>query len=198
MDRKYLQLIGKLKNSITETRLNHSINVMNTAEQLALIHGFDVEKAKMAGLLHDCAKNLNEEEIDKTCNETGFIPDEIEMVQKKLLHGPIGALLAKKEYGIDDKEIFDAIYYHTTGRANMGNIEKIIYVADYIEPGRRFKNVDIFREISKTNLDLCIKMCADSTLKYIIKKGGLIHPRTVDARNYYLTQYMKNNTKKLF
>lgn len=180
------KMIKLLKTMIKEKRFEHSIGVMNTANELANIYSCDVQKARIAGLLHDCAKGVEKSEILKLCSDFGIVLDDINSYNIELLHGPLGAEFAKSIFYVDDKEVLDAIKYHTIGKENMCLLTKIIYLADYIEPGRNFKGVDIIREQSKVNLDRALVNSIDSTIKYVLEKGSLLHPNTVEARNYIL------------
>ena len=102
------------------------------------------------------------------------------------MHAPLGAEIASKEYGVDDVEILDSIRFHTTGRENMGILEKVIFLADYIEPGRNFPGVEEIREQAFEDIDSAMTMALDKSLKFVISKGALIHPLTVKARNYMI------------
>ena len=175
-----------LKETLTEKRFKHSMGVMETAAKLAKIHGADVEKATIAGLLHDCAKNYPAQDMIALCAEYGI---ELDPVMKKatgLIHGLLGAELAKRKFGIDDDEIYDAIYYHTVGKPNMSLLTKIIYIADGIEPMRNFDGVDEIRKLAEVDLDRALVVQIDYTIKSVLGKGRLLHTNTVDTRNYYL------------
>lgn len=179
-------IIIRLREQLSSKRLEHSINVMNTAVSLAKHYQADEQKAELAGILHDCAKELLKEESTKRAYEYGLEPDEIIRRQNSLLHGPLGAYIARNEFAVEDEEVFNAIYYHTTGRRSMSLLEKIVYISDYIEPGRTFKGVNVLRKLAFTNIDKCLLKCTDTTIRFILKEGGLLHPNTVDARNSVL------------
>ncbi|WAM32925.1 bis(5'-nucleosyl)-tetraphosphatase (symmetrical) YqeK [Caldicellulosiruptor morganii] len=174
---------AKLKDLLDEQRFLHSLGTMEYAILLAQRFGEDIQKAMVAGLVHDCAKCLDREELLNCAFKSGIVIDNIMINQPELLHGPAGSYLAKQLFKIYDVEILNAIAYHTTGRENMTKLEKIIYVADLIEPSRKFKSVEILREKSFENLDRAVVMAMDNTIKYVIEKGGLIHPSTIFARN---------------
>lgn len=176
----------KLLTSIGERRYNHSIGVMETAVNLASIYNYDVDKARLAGLLHDCAKFKDPLNLLKRVNDFGIILDDIMYANNELIHGPLGAKIAEFEYGVKDSEILNAIKYHTTGRENMTLLEKIIYIADYIEPGRDFFGIESIRNLAKKDLDKSVRISMDNTLKYLIEKHKLIHPDTLKSRNYLL------------
>lgn len=177
----------RLMKSIGQKRYEHSIGVMDTAIALATFYKVDVEKAKIAGLLHDCAKFKDSQYLLKRVNDFDIMLDEITVQNKELIHGPLGAKIAEFVYEIKDKEILDAIRYHTTGKENMSLLEKIIYIADYIEPNRNFPGVDWFRQYAYKNLDKCLRLSMDQTIKYLVEKGKLIHIDTIKARNYLIS-----------
>lgn len=176
----------KLIRSIGEKRYNHSIRVMETAVRLARHYNYDEEKAKTAGLLHDCAKYGDHLYLLKRVNDFDIILDDSMIQNKELIHGPLGAKVAEIEYNIQDEDILSAIYYHTIGKENMSLLEKIIYMADFIEPQRNFPNVEWFREYAFKDLDKALRLSMDHTIKYLIDKGKLINVNTIKARNYLI------------
>ena len=131
--------------------------------------------------------NIN---FDVFTHESDFVyNNQLDDIMKKstgLIHGLLGAEVAKRDYGIDDEEIYDAIYYHTVGKPNMSLLTQIIYIADGIEPLRHYDGVDRIRELSQENLDKALILQIDYTIKSVLSKGGLLHTNTVDTRNYYL------------
>ena len=175
-----------LKKDLTNKRFIHSKNVMNMAGKLAKKNGYDVEKAKLAGLLHDCARYMQPEELFDICGNNGINISPIEKKQPYLLHAAAGMILATQKYGIYDMEMLNAIRYHTTGREDMGLLEKIVFTADYIEPGRKYPGVAPVRDKAFRNLDEAICDILDATIGFIIKKNNLLHEDTVRARNYFL------------
>ena len=180
----------KLKDSITKKRFIHSLNVMELAAELAAAHGIDQEKAAIAGLLHDCAKNIEADESLRLCEEFQIDIIDVEKLQPKLLHGKVGAVLATKEYGVDDEEILDAIRHHTLGRENMTTMDKIVFIADYVEPGRNFEGIEELRELAFTDLDKTMVISLDNIIKHIITKEVLIHPVAILARNDLIKKRM--------
>lgn len=180
------QMKEKLKSNLLEKRYNHSLGVMDTAVALARMYGADKYKAAVAGLLHDCAKNYSKEDMCTLCSEYNIQLDEIMSKSTGLIHGLLGAEIAKREYGVDDDEIYDAIYYHTVGKPAMSLLTQIIYIADGIEPLRHYDGVDRIRELAEESLDRALILQIDYTIKSVISKGGLLHINTVDTRNYYL------------
>lgn len=181
------EMDNKLKMSIESERYIHSIGVMKSALELAEIYGVEKDKAAIAGLLHDCAKDLKNKDLYETIKGNLYSKtDEIMEKQPRLLHGPIGAHIAKNHYDVTDKQILNAIKYHTTGKENMNILEKIIFISDYIEVGRNFTGVEIIRKWVKKDLDKAILIALDITIKEVINKGELLHPATVKARNYLI------------
>jgi predicted HD superfamily hydrolase involved in NAD metabolism len=176
----------KLASVLTEKRFIHSLNVADTVVKMAKHYGADEKRTYIAGLLHDCGKSYKGNAAREFAKETGYEPDEIEWLQPGLLHGVIGEYIARHEYGVTDTEVLAAIRWHITGRAGMSVIEKIIYVSDYIEPGRGFTGVEAMREEAFRNLDRCIVLCANSTIRYVVENGYLLHPKTVETRNHSL------------
>lgn len=176
----------KLQKELEYSRYLHSLNVIEMAASLAEKYGVDVKKAELAGILHDCGKNFGGEKAREYAREIGYTPDEIELAQPRLLHGIIGEHIAKTEYNVDDEEVLSAIRWHTTGKAGMTDLEKIIYVADYIEPLRDFEGIEEMRKAAFQNLDECVVLCADSTIRFILKKGLLLHEKTIETRNHSL------------
>lgn len=178
----------KLKEDIGISRFEHSIRVMESSIELAKRYNSSVEKAAVAGLLHDCGKFNGKTNLLKLSNEFGIILDSVTKNNSELIHSVLGAAIAEKIYGIKDKEILDAIRYHTTGRENMSLLEKIVYAADMIEPGRKFEGVEKLRELAFKDLDECLIFSLDNTLKFVIEKKKLIHLDSIKARNYLLIQ----------
>ena len=179
-------IYDELKKDIGIYRYNHSIGVMNTSVDLANYYGYSVEKAALAGLLHDCGKLQVEINILKMVENFDIILDNVMKKNRALIHGPLGEVLARKKYNIYDEAILNAIRYHTTGRANMGLLEKIVYMADIIEPGRDFDGVEVIRKLAFNDIDHSLLYAIDRTIEFIIQKGNLIHLDTIKARNQLL------------
>lgn len=175
-----------LNKNLTEARYKHSLGVMNTAVKLAEKYSADINKAKIAGLIHDCAKEMHKDKLFELYELESGEADKVLRNSPALLHGAAGAFIAKNTMGVQDKEILNAIKYHTTGRVNMELLEKIIYLADYIEPARNFDGVEKLRTLAFEDLDAALILSFDNTIEVVIKRGGLIHSKTVDARNYII------------
>ena len=178
-----------LKENLSEKRYTHSLGVADEAVKLAEHYGADKFKAYVAGLVHDCAKEIKNEDAKKLLkNKYSISVDMIEMHTHKLLHGPLGACMAQDMFAINDIEIIDAVRYHTTAKADMSILTKIIYIADYIEPNRDFDGVDDLRKVAYDDIDDAIMLGIDWTLSELMEKNSMFHPDTVHARNFLLLQ----------
>ena len=175
-----------LKEKQTGTRFLHTLGVEYTSVCLAMKYGADQTKAGLAGLLHDCAKHMAPEKLLKICREHKMTISDAQLAQPCLLHGPAGAYLAREKYNVKDTDIFNAVFYHTTGRPAMSLLEKIVFVADYIEPARdRAPHLDDLRRISFEDLDRAVYITASQTLDYLKKQGNVIDPATQETCEYY-------------
>ncbi len=178
----------KLQSALSVKRYIHTMGVAEEAVRLAEIYGThkDQQKARVAGLLHDCAKDYPEAMRRRFCKEYKVNVDEIMEKQPDLIHPFLGAEVARREYQVTDEEILSAIRYHTTGRAEMSLLEKIIYIADYIEPNReKFAGLEEARRLAYLDLDLAMKYILENTIEYVRERGRLIHPLSLEALEYY-------------
>lgn len=182
----------KLKKHITEKRYLHTRGVQYTAVMLAMRYEADLQKAALAGLLHDCAKCLDDNKMIKECKKYKVNCTETEKKLPYLLHAKLGACYAKEKYGIQDAEVLSAIRYHTTGRAEMSLLEKIVFTADYIEPHRKMlKQLPAIRKMAFIDLDKAVYMILNSTLNYLKEgeqkkdKKKEIDEHTLQAYEYY-------------
>lgn len=182
------QMLNYLKINLKESRLRHSLSVSKTAVLLAAKYDQNIEKARIAGLVHDCAKNMTETQFIKVATDHEIVLNEIEKRNPSILHGLVGSIIAKEKMGICDEDILMAIRYHTTGRKNMSILEKVIYIADYIEPLRQFSGVDELRCLIEIDLDSAVLKSFDNSINYIINQNGMLHTDTIDARNYLLIE----------
>ncbi|AKA72106.1 bis(5'-nucleosyl)-tetraphosphatase (symmetrical) YqeK [Clostridium scatologenes] len=180
-----------LIHNLKPKRYEHSLSVRDTSIKLAKLYNEDIEKAKIAGLVHDCAKNMSDEKILDIAVKYNLQVDEIFKESPQLLHGAVAAVIAKEKMGIEDEDILNAVAYHTTGRENMSQLEKIIYLADYVEPLRDFPGVEELRKISYENLDKALLLSFNNTIKFVLEKGQLIHLDTIRGRNFIILQ-LKN------
>lgn len=177
----------KVKKEMNVQRFHHTQGVMYTAAAMAMAFGEDVERAKMAGLLHDCAKScVPNSKKAKLCDTYGIKYSDFEKRNPQLLHGKLGAYFAKHIYGVKDAEICSAIACHTTGKPKMTVLEKIIFIADYIEPDRSgMPRLDEIRKMAFCDLDMCVEMIMSDTLKYLKEAGRPIDDATAKAYDYY-------------
>jgi predicted HD superfamily hydrolase involved in NAD metabolism len=177
---------NKLELALKPKRFIHSVNVMNVSAELAERYGADKKDAALAGLLHDCARDCSDAKLLGYCRKYGIIPDEVLLLQPGLLHGRIGALLARDEYHIDSPQVLEAIGSHTMGKPGMDLLACIVFLADYIEPARSFPGVEAIREEAFKDLRKAMLIGIDGTISSILAKGRLLHPDTVDTRNWLL------------
>lgn len=164
----------KLKTMLTPERFLHSLGVRDTAVRLAKIYGADEKKAEIAGLLHDNAKNMDN--IHERCVDLEVELDEFEERNPALIHAKLGAETAKCEFGVSDGEIVSAIRWHTIGKPDMSLLEKIVFVADLIEPGRKFPDVEKIREIAENSIDKAFFECVTATVRVNQARGIEVHP----------------------
>ena len=177
------EMIEKVKSLLPEKRWQHVLRVVDMAKKLARIHGINSQKAEIAAYLHDVSKFFTLEEMKNFV----WTYEQLKDYQiGELLHGFAGAIYAKKEFQIDDEDILNGIRYHTVGRRGMSQIEKIVYLADAIEEGRDYEGVQEIRELAYKNLDKAILMEANHKIKYLIDIGVVLHPNTVEMRNWIL------------
>ncbi|OPX42832.1 ribonuclease Y [Ruminiclostridium hungatei] len=175
-----------LKQALKPGRYVHSVNTMKEAVRLAGHYGEDVDSAAIAGLLHDCAKNLNDEQTLEYCSNYGINLSRLEQKQVFLMHGAVGAVIAREKYGVENEAVLNAIKYHTTGYGSMSMLDKIILLADFIEPGRKHSEVDNARKLAYIDINRALISAFDSTIRYVMNRKGLIHPSTIEARNNIL------------
>lgn len=171
---------------IGEKRFEHTLRVADEAQKLANIHGVNIKKAKIAGLFHDCAKIRDLNLLLEKCREYNLELNHDMHFSPQIIHSFLGAEIAKQRYGIDDEEILNAIRFHTTGRANMTMLDKVIYLADYIEPMRNFTGVERARKLSYEDIDLAMLESLNNTILFLAKDMNYIARYTFDARNYLL------------
>lgn len=177
-----------LQSVLNPKRYQHSVGVEEVACDMAVIFGYDMEKAQFAGLLHDCARHLSDEELIKKCKEYDLPVSEVERKCGFLLHGKVGAVFTRDIYGIKDEDILSSIIYHTTGRPAMSLLEKIIFTADYIEPYRKpLPRIHEIRSAAYTDIDLAVTMVLENMLNYLRDSGSVIDTLSLDAYDYYKT-----------
>lgn len=187
-DKNYRKEIEKyVKNHLSDKRWNHTVNVVSEAEKLCQMYGGDMEKCVTAAIFHDVVKELPNEELNALVRKFGF--DEKYIDSPNLSHGKIAAALLKHEWGIDDEDIINAVSYHTTGRAGMSKTEKIVFIADAIEPTRVYNGVEAIRKATYEDLDKgCLKSLTD-TVEHLKEKGvSYIDEDTLRAREWFEEQ----------
>ena len=178
-----------LKDNLSEKRYKHSLGVADEAVLLAERYGAEKLKAYIAGLVHDVAKEIGNAEAKMLLKGKYNVElDAVEEKTHKLLHGPLGACMAQDIFDIDDVEILDAVRYHTTGKANMSVLTKVLYIADYVEPNRTFEGVDDLRHLAYEDIDKAIMVGINWTFEELMEKNSMFHPDTVHARNYLLLE----------
>ncbi len=184
-DSSFISIQIKLQARLSKKRFLHTLGVVKEAKQMAKLYGVDEDKACMAALLHDCAKELSKPLRKQLCRGFGICKEEIFQEAGGLIHPFLGAELAKEEYGILDEDILNAIRYHTTGRANMSDLEKIVYIADYIEENRSpFEGLEEARRLAFLDLNQTMLLILEQTMTFLDEKG-VIHPLSQASLDYF-------------
>lgn len=181
------KILDDLQKNLNSSRFSHTLGVAETAKEMAEIFNVNPNQAYLAGVLHDCAKNISNEELIEICSKNNISISKFEADAPYLLHGKVGAYIAETKYGITDQDVLSAITWHTTGHENMTELEKIIFSADYIEPGRtKQPNLDFLRQIAKEDLNLLTFNILKDTLIYLKdNKMICIDENTMKAYKYY-------------
>ncbi len=175
------QILDRLRDMITFRRYTHTLGVADTAERLAPSCGVDPKRARLAGLLHDCAKSMPLEEMRKLVMENLPDWDEAELETRQILHAPAGMILARDMFGVRDGQILSAIRKHTVGAGDMSPMDALIYVSDFIEPGREpFPGLEKARKLADKDIYRAMLCCAELTAKHLRSRGQDIHPRTLN------------------
>lgn len=188
MDERYefQKILKRLKKKLDAGRYWHTQGVMFTAASLAMAHGAKIRQAQAAGLLHDCAKCIPYEKQREMCKKYKIDCTELELAHSSLLHAKLGAYLAREKYGVKDPEVLSAIAWHTTGRPDMTVLEKIIYIADYIEPARdKAPNLESIRKAAFADLDECMYLILRDSVEYLQKRPQNMDPATEAAYRFY-------------
>lgn len=186
----YLSII---KNRLSDVRYIHSVNVSDTAEQLALKYGADPVSAKVAGLLHDIAKEDDPQTQLQTISNGGIILNDIEKNSPNLYHSVAGSVLAKLELGIPDEDILNAIRYHTSARSGMSKLEKIVYLADLTSADRSYETLPMVKKLAFENLDSAMLYSLRYILCDLVRRNLLICSDTVAAYNEYSQKALEAN-----
>lgn len=175
------------RSQMPDKRWKHTLGVVQTAIELAERFGGDVRKAELAALLHDYSKSWQTSRMEQIIREHR-LPEELLDYDKELWHAHVGAWAVQTEHGIDDEEVLDAIRYHTSGRETMTQLDKIVCLADYMEPGRDFPGVERIRALATVSLEEALIAGFDSTIALLLERGRRIFPLTVAARNGLIQQ----------
>lgn len=181
------------RRQMPDRRWQHTLGVVDSAIRLAKRYGGDVRRAELAALLHDYAKAWPIDRQAQVIREQGM-PAELLDHDKELWHAPVGAWAVQEEHGIADEEVLDAIRYHTSGRERMTLLDRIVCLADYIEPGRDYPGVDRIRRLSEQDMTEALIAGFDSTIAYLLEKGSRIFPLTVVARNSLILERNAHRT----
>ena len=190
------EIKDKLQQMLSPKRFAHSIHVMEASRRLAEKYGEDVDQAVLAGLIHDCARDLKKTETFALCSKYGIIADSIMENHPELLHGKIGSFLAQELFGVDCPRVIEAVAEHTMGCEGMDKLCSIVFIADYIEAGRNYPGIEVIRKAADESLEKAVVAGLDNTIEYILDKGGLLHPQTVATRNWALKQLSGDSDKK--
>jgi len=175
-----------LKTNLMEKRYTHILGVADTAKKLAKLNGISEEKAEIAGLAHDVAKNFKIDTMKEIMGKNNIVLSEVEQNNANLWHSIIADIVAKDKLGIEDEEILDAVRWHTTGKEDMSTLTKIIYIADMIEPSRNFEGVEEIRKLTFENLDRGVYYGLTRSIEFLLTRNLLIDENTIKARNYFL------------
>lgn len=185
----FAELEQQLRKNIVGKRVEHSISVMHEMERLAKIYGLDREKAKLAGLLHDCGREIKLKEAVSFAEKNNISVDNVERSQTVLLHGKIGLYIAENKFGIIDEEVLQAIALHTTGGANMSELAKALFIADMIEPLREYPEAEIVRKYAVgKSLSAIMLKAYECKLEDLLVRQRLIHPQSVEGYNFLLQE----------
>ena len=187
-----------LQQSLKPKRYEHSVRVYMTALKMAEHYHANVNKVAIASLIHDCGRQIPKEDSVAKAKELGIPVDPVEETQPILLHAKLGVYYASHKYGVspDDREVLDAIRYHSTGTVDMTQTAKIVFLADLIEPGRNFEGVEDLREASFQDLDRGMLLSYDNTIRYLLEDGLLIHPDAIAGYNQLAAKNGKAQSKK--
>ena len=195
---KIEEMRALLQQSLKPKRYEHSVRVYETALKMAERYHADVKKVAVAALIHDCGRQIPKEQSVAKAKELRIPVDPVEEAQPILLHAKLGVYYAVHKYGVspEDREVLDAIRYHSTGTADMTDTAKIVFLADLIEPGRDFEGVEDLREASFQNLDKGMLLSYDNTIRYLLEDGLLIHPDAIAGYNQLAANKMRQEKNK--
>lgn len=190
----YEEIKQDVKKTLSEKRYKHSQGVETVATILAKVYEQEIEMIKKIAIAHDVAKEMNSKELYEYAKQNQIVLDEIEKQESNIVHSKVGAHICQKRYGFT-QEMAEAVMYHTTGNVKMNTIDKIIFIADKIEPNRTYLDTNIYLEIAKQNLEEAILKVCQISMKHTIEKEGLIHPDTIFLMNQILMQKKEEKRK---
>ena len=182
------ELLAKIQKQLRPKRYQHVLRVEATAMSLAQANGVDQEHASIAGLVHDYAKQRPDEDFIAAIKAYHLNPDLLNY-GNAIWHGVVGAELIKRELGITDEDILNAVRHHTTGAVYMTTLEQIVYMADYIEPARDFPDVDVARQVTAKNLGEGVAFQAKHTLAYLVGNNQPVYPQSILTYNAWIQRY---------
>lgn len=180
-------LLAAIKPRMPEKRYIHTLGVMETAIELAGRYHEEPKKAEIAAIIHDVAKYADVKWMREIVVKYNLDARLVEW-DAEILHGPVGAWIAQSEFGIQDEDILNAIRYHTTGRAGMSKLEKIVYIADMIEPNRKFSGVEHLRKKAQEDLNLAMNACIRHTLAFLVDTKQPIYPVSIECYNDFMRE----------
>lgn len=181
------QLKVELSKRMPVARFDHVLRVTETAKALAVAYDVSVKAAEQAALFHDIAKFMDQEALRLILVEEN-LDQRLLLFHHELWHGPAGAIIANREFGVESQDVLNAIRYHTTGRAGMSVLEKIIYVADMIEPGRNFPGVEKLRAIVDRDIHQAMEACIHQSVQFLVSKKVPVFPDSIDCYNEHVIQ----------
>lgn len=181
------ELLNAIRTRMPEKRYVHTLGVMDTAIRLAGIYGESTKDAEIAAILHDIVKFADRDWMKQTIIDQQMDPNLL-LFHHELWHAPVGAYIAQHEFGVTNQSVLDAIRYHTTGRAQMGTLEKIIFCADMIEPNRHFPGVDELRLYDEQGLDTLTKLCVKQSIQFLVQKNQPVYPDSIHCYNDLVTR----------
>lgn len=184
IDRK--ELLKILKENLGEKRYAHILSVEKKALELGNLYHVDEIKCSTAALYHDFAKNMTIDEATEILDHYDYIYDEMESNDMNLLHSKVAGILAEHQFGIKDKDVIEAIMYHTTGKERMSLLSKIVFIADAVEDTRIYPDVEMYRKTAQTDIDKALLEILNGQIIFLVNKGNKIHPDTIQARNFLL------------
>ncbi|MFD1030555.1 bis(5'-nucleosyl)-tetraphosphatase (symmetrical) YqeK [Metaplanococcus flavidus] len=181
------RMLQIVKKRLPDNRYGHVVGVLNTATALAIRFGVPQEKAQVAAILHDVAKFSDREWMKSIIEKENMDPLLLEY-HSELWHAPVGAYVASYEFGVTDEDVLNAIRYHTTGRAGMSDLEKVVYIADLVEPNRKFGGVEELRQLKEQGLDVMMEACVKHSIDFLVSKNQPVYPDSLKCYEYFVQQ----------